>query len=80
MILSIFYLVQPFNYLSRIIEKSATFAANILSDRQLTTGLHFAKGLQNELGYNQMESIDHTDGMKGKANVIYTGGFCCLHG
>lgn len=53
------------NIINEILQKSGCFAANILSDRQLKHGMHFAKGLRNEIGYNQFQDIAHELGMNG---------------
>lgn len=56
--------------MNSVIEKSNHFAANLLSDRQLECGMHFAKSLSSDLGYNQFEDIPHESGIKGKYNSL----------
>ena len=54
------------NPINNVIEKSNHFATNLLSDRQLECGMHFAKKLTSDLAYNQFEGIAHEDGVKGE--------------
>lgn len=48
-----------------IITQNNHFAANLLSEKQLRAGMHFAQKLSSDLGYDQFEGFDYDSGIQG---------------
>ncbi|XP_067936623.1 4-hydroxyphenylacetate 3-monooxygenase reductase component-like [Watersipora subatra] len=53
------------NIINKFIQSSGHFAANILSHRQIKTGMHFAKSLSSDLKCHQFKDFEHEEGIKG---------------
>ncbi|KAF6031380.1 hypothetical protein EB796_010322 [Bugula neritina] len=53
------------NIINKVIENSQLFAVNLLSDKQLKEGMHFAKALSSSLSEDQFSEIKYTSGYEG---------------